>query len=65
MNLDFRSEMAVAGARAFAAGRQSGQTGAQGGPAQLVAAQPAGDTTATEIIATIVTEATKELAVAG
>ena len=31
MNLDFRSEMAVAGARAFAAGRQSGQTGAQGG----------------------------------
>jgi hypothetical protein len=64
MNLDFRSEMALAGARAFAAGRQSGQTGAQGSLAQVVVARPADDTTVTEIIATIVTEATKELAAA-
>ena len=57
MNLDFRSEMALDGARAFAAGVQPG-------PAQHDAPRPADDTTAAEIIATIVTEATKELAVA-
>ena len=64
MNLDFRSETALAGARAFAAGLPVGQAAARGGPGQIAAARPADDTTATEIIATIVTEATRELAAA-
>ena len=64
MNLDFRSEAALAGARAFAAGLQVGKIGVQGSSVQLAAARPADDTTATGIIATIVTEATKELAAA-
>lgn len=64
MNLDFHSEMALAGARAFATGVPVGQAGAQDGSARISSTHPADDTTATGIIATIVTEATKELAAA-
>jgi hypothetical protein len=65
MNLDFRSEIAVAAARAFADGARGGQTGVQCGSARLVAARPADQTTVAGIIATIVTQTTKELAAAG
>ena len=65
MNLDFRSEMALAGARAFAAGLRDGRTGVKGGATKFVAVPRADDATATDIIATIVTEATKELVAAG
>ena len=62
MNLDFRSEMALAGARAFAKGLPVGQADTKDGSALLAAARSADDTAATDIVATIVTEATKELA---
>jgi hypothetical protein len=64
MNLDFRSEMALAGARAFEKGIPVGQADAKGGSALVAAAKPVDGTTATEIIATILTETTKELAAA-
>ena len=40
MNLDFRSEAALSGARAFAARRQDGRTCAECSFAQLFAVQP-------------------------
>ena len=40
MNLDFRSETALAGARAFAAGHQDGHTCVECSFAQLFAVQP-------------------------
>jgi hypothetical protein len=40
MNLDFRSETALAGARTYAAGRHDGHTCADCGFAQLFAVQP-------------------------
>jgi hypothetical protein len=64
MNLDFRSDMALAGARAFEKGLPVGQADAKGGSVLVAAAKSADGTTATEIIATIVTETTKELAAA-
>ena len=61
MNLDFRSEMALP--ERAPSQRPSGRpTGAQSDSAQLVARRPADDTKATDIVATFVTEAMKELA---
>ena len=59
MNLDFRSEMALAGACAFAAGRKASHSDTQCGCAP---AQAADDTTVTETVTTMAGEPAKLLA---
>ncbi len=59
MNLDFRSETAVAAARAFAAGCKASPSDTQCGCAP---AQVADDTTVAETVPTMATEPAKLLA---
>lgn len=59
MNLDFRSDTAVAAARAFAAGRKASHSDTQCGCAQ---AQAADDTTVAETVTTMADEPAELLA---
>jgi len=61
MNLDFRGEAALDGARTFAAG-QGSRTGAESGSSQLAAARQVHDSTPADAPTPIATEPVNPLA---